>query len=95
MSPVPGAGHGHPACLTIPDDHHARTAEAALPKPHCRGGADLKENSLGRKMGTELPAGRAKPLQQPPWSTALLTGGEGMQNAQRAGFYQVCALVSL
>lgn len=60
MSPVPGAGHGHPACLTIPDDHHARTAEAALPKPHCRGGADLKENSLGRKMGTELPAGRER-----------------------------------
>lgn len=28
MSPVPGAGHGHPACLTIPDDHYARTAEA-------------------------------------------------------------------
>lgn len=32
----------------------------ALPKPHCRGGADLKENSLGRKMGTELPAGRER-----------------------------------
>lgn len=34
MSPVPGAGHGHPPCHTIPDDHHARTAEARTAEAH-------------------------------------------------------------